>query len=151
MCIIYLLQPIDFDATVALEMNEYTRTNYVFNSWNTLADGSGDSFIDGADFTMYTEGITLYAQWDLPTDMLELEHMDIQVYPNPASDVICINGNNLSNTLLTLYNSAGTIVLQYKDYTTKTPISISHLPKGVYLLNIKGNTINYTNKFMIKR
>ena len=41
---------------------EFTRSGYVFTSWNTAQDGSGITYIDGAEITV-TDNITLYAQW----------------------------------------------------------------------------------------
>lgn len=40
----------------------WNRTDYVFTSWNTAADGSGTSYTSGASITM-TSSIELYAQW----------------------------------------------------------------------------------------
>jgi uncharacterized repeat protein (TIGR02543 family) len=42
--------------------NTFTRTEYVFTGWNTLADGTGDGYGEGAAFNIY-ENTTLYAQW----------------------------------------------------------------------------------------
>jgi uncharacterized repeat protein (TIGR02543 family)/uncharacterized repeat protein (TIGR01451 family) len=41
-----------------------TRTGYTFDGWNTMANGSGTSYIAGDDtFTMGASGVTLYAVW----------------------------------------------------------------------------------------
>ena len=37
-----------------------TRTGYLFNGWNTKADGSGNAFTAATDVT---ESLTVYAQW----------------------------------------------------------------------------------------
>ncbi len=60
-------QPIEFDDSAALQANMYTFVGRTFTGWNTAADGSGDAYADGADYTMVTEGATLYAQWALNT------------------------------------------------------------------------------------
>ena len=46
----------------ALQTNPYTYTGYVFQGWNTAADGSGTSYTNLANLTT-TAAITLYAQW----------------------------------------------------------------------------------------
>ena len=56
-------QPILFDASSTLSKNEYQRTGYTFDSWNTKSDGSGTSYSDQSSYTMKTEGETLYAIW----------------------------------------------------------------------------------------
>ena len=47
----------------ALNANSFTREGYNFLNWNTAADGTGDSYADGAPVNL-TENTTLYAQWE---------------------------------------------------------------------------------------
>ena len=47
----------------ALNANTFTREGYNFLNWNTVADGTGDSYADGATVNL-TENTTLYAQWE---------------------------------------------------------------------------------------
>ena len=47
----------------ALNVNTFTREGFNFNGWNTAADGSGDSYADGATVNL-TADTTLYAQWE---------------------------------------------------------------------------------------
>ncbi len=46
----------------ALTANAFTLEGHVFDEWNTVADGSGDSYADEADYGFGAE-LTLYAQW----------------------------------------------------------------------------------------
>ena len=46
-----------------LNENTFTREGYNFLNWNTKADGTGDSYADGATVNL-TENTTLYAQWE---------------------------------------------------------------------------------------
>jgi uncharacterized repeat protein (TIGR02543 family) len=45
-----------------LQTNPYTYTGYVFQGWNTSADGSGTGYTNLANLTT-TTAVTLYAQW----------------------------------------------------------------------------------------
>ena len=47
----------------ALNANTFTREGYNFLNWNTAADGTGNSYADGATVNL-TEDTTLYAQWE---------------------------------------------------------------------------------------
>lgn len=47
----------------ALTSNSFTRQSYSFNGWNTVADGSGTAYADGASYA-FVDSATLYAQWD---------------------------------------------------------------------------------------
>ena len=49
-------------ASVAINANQFTRSSYTFNGWNTEADGSGFSYPAGAIYA-FQSGTTLYAQW----------------------------------------------------------------------------------------
>lgn len=53
---------------LALDANGYTRTGYAFAGWNTEADGTGDSYADGAVLSTDLSAsagdtVYLYAQW----------------------------------------------------------------------------------------
>ena len=47
----------------ALNANTFTRKGYNFLNWNTAANGTGNSYADGATVNL-TENTTLYAQWE---------------------------------------------------------------------------------------
>ena len=52
----------EFEPT-ALFDNAFTRDGFVFDGWNTEADGSGNYFADGATIVLLDD-LELYAQWD---------------------------------------------------------------------------------------
>ena len=54
---------ITFGTTGKVAANGFTRENHSFIGWNTQADGNGVDYAAGDDYTMNTEGATLYAQW----------------------------------------------------------------------------------------
>ncbi|GAB4546835.1 MAG: hypothetical protein Fur002_22250 [Anaerolineales bacterium] len=49
----------------SLTTNAFTRTGYTFAGWNTLADGSGMPYADGAIYD-FSADMTLSAQWIVP-------------------------------------------------------------------------------------
>lgn len=55
-------QTVTAKTDTALNANTFTREGFKFNGWNTAADGSGDSYADGAIVNL-TADTTLYAQW----------------------------------------------------------------------------------------
>ena len=52
----------EFEPTV-LQTNAFTREGFVFEGWNTVADGTGDYYADEAIVTLLDD-LTLYAQWN---------------------------------------------------------------------------------------
>ena len=57
-------QTVNAKTDTALNANSFTREGYNFLNWNTAADGTGDSYADGATVNL-TENTTLYAQWEI--------------------------------------------------------------------------------------
>ena len=60
-------QSFTYDAAQNLSANTFTREDYVFNGWNTQADGNGTSYTNGQSVSNLTAThgsvFTLYAQW----------------------------------------------------------------------------------------
>ena len=61
-----VIAPIDW--AYKLPANTFTRTGYIFTSWNTKQDGSGETYTDLQEVenvtTITNDNITLYAQWE---------------------------------------------------------------------------------------
>lgn len=53
-----------------IELNTFTKVGYTFKNWNTLPDGSGNTYSDGQNISI-TENTTLYAQWQPITYNIE--------------------------------------------------------------------------------
>jgi uncharacterized repeat protein (TIGR02543 family) len=49
-------------ASSALPANSFVKLGFVFNGWNTKADGTGTSFADKGTYP-FASNVTLYAQW----------------------------------------------------------------------------------------
>ena len=50
-----------------LTSNGFIRTGYTFTGWNTLENGSGTAYSDGASISNLTADLLLYAQWSANT------------------------------------------------------------------------------------
>jgi len=57
------------DDAVPVKGNDGTlvKTGYTFAGWNTQADGGGDPYVSGSEYTMGTANVTLWAQWTANT------------------------------------------------------------------------------------
>ena len=74
--------PYTAGATVTVLGNEFTRTDYEFDHWNTAADDSGTSYDEADTFTI-NANTTLYAQWTentTPTPSGITATLNIQAY-----------------------------------------------------------------------
>ena len=62
---------VDFDESVTLSSNSFTKVGYTFSGWNTEADGSGTAYTNGQSIKNLSSEdgstIKLYAQWSANT------------------------------------------------------------------------------------
>ena len=56
------MSPQTANVPTALTANTFTRSGYTFSGWNTLANGTGTAYADGAIYS-FSADVTLYAQW----------------------------------------------------------------------------------------
>ena len=71
--------------------------------------------------------------------------LDISIYPNPASETVCIDGN-YTQLKVVFYNVLGKEVLSVKNTNT---INVQALPSGVYTIRISEG-VRQTNRKFIK-
>ena len=78
-------QTVNENEATALHPNNFSRNGYVFDGWNTIADGSGDYYADEATITLLAD-ITLYAQWDklYNVNLATVSNGSISAEPTPA-------------------------------------------------------------------
>jgi len=69
---------------------------------------------------------------------------ELKIYPNPVKDVINFNNHSMikANEEFAIYDVTGNTILKGKiDESMK--IKVSHLPKGIYIVNIQQKTIKF--------
>ena len=73
----------------------------------------------------------------------------LNIYPNPASDKIHIEYNNLKQ--ITITDAMGRVVLNKQAAGNKTTLTVNGLPKGLYLLRVMNEENNSeTSKLVIE-
>ncbi len=146
----------------------YTSQNDIFNihysvdngtNWKTIArtdlleTESGSVAIDFSDKKAYIYiastdlgllGYNLNLEI-LANGEVSAEKASVLVYPNPTVDVVHIDSKNLKSA--TLYDMNGKKLLE----SNKTEISVSQLPKGVYVLRIVTSDNSIVSKKIIKK
>ena len=58
-----------YNSVAMVIANPYDRDEYVFDNWNTAADGTGDAYNPGDPMTI-TDHVTLYAQWTTSSNLV---------------------------------------------------------------------------------
>ena len=103
------------------------------SGWNvvtyTVADGNSCAYSAKDSLFIKTCFITGLSDFDILKN--------ISIYPNPASDAVCIAVNKMISFELNLYNSIGTLILVKRFNANVANIDIHSLPEGIYLLIVK--------------
>ena len=73
---------------------------------------------------------------------------EVLLYPNPASDMITINSNEVSNTY-TISDITGKVILKGSMNETSADINVSQLQNGTYILHLKNVMGVNSKKFVI--
>ena len=89
--------------------------------------------VDGVDTTFYiaAEDGFVYKSAMIPINSPEESMMEVNVYPNPASETVCIEGIEAAE--VQVYNALGQLMKTVKD---SNEINVAGLPEGVCLLRI---------------
>ncbi len=95
----------------------------------TVSGGSDTNY----DFTYVSGTLTI----EVATGISDVTEDVLRVYPNPASDIIYIDG---AEGMVTLYNISGKKVLTH-DLSNNNSIEISNLDEGIYILNVDGKNV----------
>ena len=82
-------------------------------------------------------GANTFSTTQLKTGIENLQIQNFEVFPNPVGDILYIKLNStfdISNTIVYVFNMAGSIVLKSKY---KADFNISSLPEGTYIVRVK--------------
>ena len=96
-----------YDEAKNLTSNAYSITGYTFVGWNTKANGTGTSYLDGASVTnLATTGtVTLYAQWSTNVVTITVNKdneawnnhgMTVKLYQSGTAKYTCSNSGTTS-------------------------------------------------------
>lgn len=67
---------------------------------------------------------------------------EVIIFPNPASDLVFIRIKAFEDVTYTLYDLQGKLVMYDILTSSQTPLQLSDLASGTYLLNVKKNAEN---------
>ncbi|MDR1848237.1 MAG: T9SS type A sorting domain-containing protein, partial [Bacteroidales bacterium] len=79
----------------------------------------------------------------------DVQVTDFKVYPNPAQNIVYVEGNGFD--LIVLYDLTGREVIRLNANSNKTDINIAHLPNGAYTLRIMSADKIIATKKIIKK
>ncbi|MFM9984515.1 MAG: T9SS type A sorting domain-containing protein [Flavobacteriales bacterium] len=139
-----------YAATVSVPENSQVQFKYINgDSWINAEtvpfecgtdDGQGGYnrtvTVDASDFTLPQVCFSSCADCIVNIETLDLNAF--QVYPNPASNELNISLNSNANSVLTVFDAIGNLVMTHQINSDFITIDIAHLSAGVYSLIIPG-------------
>lgn len=142
------LDDITFTSNVTLTAFDGTATDVYVRLATGLALNTytGDVEIDGGGITTpITINVSGEVTKDLSTKENNIEGLNI--FPNPANDVLNITSNNTADKNVQLFDLTGKKVL---DVTTVSTVNVSTLKAGIYVAKINEAGKTATRKVIIK-
>ena len=122
-------------------------------SWLTFDEqtvGNND-FVKWGDYTIATEIAQWTYVWETPvrpvsvyTSVSETEASTVSIYPNPASETLYVNAENIER--VELYDMTGRNVLN----TTSTIVDLRGFEAGIYFVTVKTANAIKTTKLVVK-
>lgn len=87
------------------------------------------------------------------TGIVDLTKSMFSVFPNPASNIVTVNTDRNSNTVLTIniYNVMGKLVRTETLLQNQNQINIGDLDNGIYMVEIKSKKSTEKQKLLIQR
>ncbi len=86
------------------------------------------------------------------TTSVERGNLDLNITPNPTSEILNLNLSNIDYTSITITNMVGEVIFTTTNQTKVLNINVNELSlsNGIYLINVIGNK-NYTGKFVVNK
>ena len=78
------------------------------------------------------------------------EVRNMEVYPNPAQDILNVNGIKGSKADLEIYDITGRKIIDRKVNRQNNRIDVSDLNQGTYVIRVHGESESYTKKFVVR-
>lgn len=149
------------------DIQNYSVTNVsgVSYTWTLPATWTGSSFTNSITSTVGSGGgnvevtagnvcgnsaPSILAVTICATGLEELNSANISIYPNPAQDIVYIEGINILNKEITIIDVVGKKVISSKVRSNKQKIDISSLTQGLYFIQLNDGNDTITHKFIKK-
>lgn len=152
---------VDVDVTLmwstAMEVNQFNRSmayicTYYNNYWLKQQQHKPASTAANGMYSMTRKDVNMLepmAVFDNKTlDVINIATKEtLTLYPNPVGDVLHI-GNLAQAAQITIYNSAGAVIINQPVDKTQNTINTASLPVGMYFLQLKGEDVDASGRII---
>ncbi|MBC7607727.1 MAG: PQQ-dependent sugar dehydrogenase [Burkholderiales bacterium] len=125
-------------------------------TWSTAFAGSNfTTFGEDINGALYVAGGSsgiVSKVVDTSLGVATFDKMSLQLYPNPASSEVFIQGKTINfPALATVYDMSGKLLMQQSLSSATNAITTTALQSGLYMVSIKDQTgLSFTSKLTIK-
>lgn len=151
---------VDVDATLMwstpMEVNQFNRSMAYISTYNTSywqkQPHKPASTAANGMYSITRTGINILAPmavFDNKTlDVINIATKEtLTLYPNPVGDVLHI-GNLAQAAQVTIYNSAGAVIINQLVDKTQNTINTASLPAGMYFVQLKGEDVDASGRII---
>lgn len=130
--------------------SRWATSTFIIN--NEIYFLNGVNYTAPNDNTMWKLNLEDYEQFNLgdPTAINSVQIKELKVHPSPASNEIYLSTSS-NEDLRTfdgqIFNTQGEVVLRFQNQY-QSPIDISELPSGIYLIKANNSNETYQSKFI---
>ena len=102
-----------------------------------------NSSTSGWDLTMRQN--SYWSKNSIETDILDPDNNSISLYPNPAVNELYLTGVE-TNTVVAIYDMSGKLVKTINNYFAGSPIDVSDIGVGVYVIKAQSKVAQFVKK-----
>jgi PKD repeat protein len=106
----------------------------------TDAAGCSSTYCDSVFITFKMSGFTINVYPESIADIQSVDHDNLSVYPNPASEWLFVESSTTSSgSSIMIYDLKGKLVLSEEMNSQHKKLNISSFDKGIYFLQVDDN------------
>jgi len=114
-------------------------TNFVVKEWKLNGIVVVGNITNNYTLSTLSADDTVTIEFKSTVGINEVTENVVSIYPNPTHNSITIEQPFSKNTMISIFNIMGELVLQKKMESTAQQIDISGIPNGSYIIQVKSN------------
>lgn len=126
------------DSLIHLDVVLYCDSSNPSNKASTF-NGRRIAFLRGVDSHSFSQGVASVPELNIPS---------VSIYPNPVEGILNISLENSSVAEIRIYDSSGRKVHDFEMQESESQVDLSSIGAGVYYVQIVGENLSETLKFV---
>lgn len=103
----------------------------------TFADFENDGDLDIASVAYNDDDVNIFKNQKIVLSVEDNKTNPFKIYPNPASTKLYLSVTSSENYEISVYNLLGKKIMMSNDFSNISPLDVSKLQSGIYILKFK--------------